>query len=137
MRRHRRAVPAHAQGVELNVIPLIDVVFFLLIFYVVSTTMLREQAVPVQRPASGGAQPVQGAYVAVAVLADGTLQVDGRPVEAAGLTAAVGGALAAAQAGSVLVVPDRSLPTGDLLRVMDACSAAGAAAVSVAATREP
>jgi len=41
-----------------------------------------------------------------------------------------------ANATAVVVIPDREVPTGLLLRVMDACTAAGATSVDVAATKE-
>jgi biopolymer transport protein ExbD len=129
-RRH-----AH-QPIELNVIPLIDVVFFLLIFYVISTSFVQESTVPIQRPSSSNASTVSSGFVPVAIVKSGAIQVGPQIVDLAGVRDAVHAALDAGNTGKAVVIPDREVPTGLLLQVMDACSAAGATSVDVAATRE-
>jgi len=131
---HRRRNPH--QPIELNVIPLIDVVFFLLIFYVISTSFVNESAVPVARPASTQATAVNGSFVAVAIVKSGAIQVGPQVVDLHGVSEAVRAALAAGSTNKAVVIPDREVPTGLLLQVMDACTAGGAATVDVAATRE-
>lgn len=121
--------------IDLNVIPLIDVVFFLLVFYVISSAFVQETAVPVQRPVSGAAGTVSGGFVPVAIVKSGAIQVGPQVVDLAGVPDAVRAALAAGNTDKAVVIPDREVPTGLLLAVMDACSAAGAATVDVAATR--
>jgi biopolymer transport protein ExbD len=121
--------------VELNVIPLIDVVFFLLVFYVISTSFDTVEAVPVDRPASSRATQVQSGFVHVAVVKSGAIHVGPLVVDLASLPDTVRAALAHADATRVLVVADREVPTGLLLKVMDACEAGGAKAVDVAADK--
>lgn len=122
--------------VELNVIPLIDVVFFLLVFYVISTSFAPETGVPIERPSSTRTQAMNGDYVPVAVTRAGVIQIGERSTDVAGLAALVDDALRAGGTTRVLVVADREVPTGLLLQVMDACTAGGASDVDVAATRE-
>jgi biopolymer transport protein ExbD len=122
--------------IDLNVIPLIDVVFFLLIFYVISTSFVQETAVTIQRPASTQAQTVSSGFVPVAIVASGAIQVGTQVVNVAGITDAVRAAMDAGNTSKVVVIPDREVPSGLLLKVMDACSAAGATSVDVAAIRE-
>jgi biopolymer transport protein ExbD len=131
---HRRR-QAHQQ-IDLNVIPLIDVVFFLLIFYVISTSFVQETAVAVQRPGSTQASTVSGGFVPVAIVKSGAIQVGPQVVELARVRETVQAALSAGNTVKVLVIPDREVPTGLLLKVMDACSAAGAAQVDVAAIKD-
>jgi biopolymer transport protein ExbD len=119
--------------VDLNVIPLIDVVFFLLIFYVISTAFISESALPLARPQSSQATQVTSAFVAVAILKSGAIQVGPQVFDPSGVADAVRAALAEAGTDKVVVIPDRDVPTGLLLEVMDACSAAGAGSVDVAA----
>ena len=121
--------------IDLNVIPLIDVVFFLLIFYVISTAFVQETAVTIQRPASSQATVISSGFVPVAIVKSGAIQVGPQVVDVAGVSAAVRAALSAGNTGKVVVIPDREVPTGLLLQVMDACSSAGAASVDVAATK--
>jgi biopolymer transport protein ExbD len=133
-RRHRRRA-AHGH-VELNVIPLIDVVFFLLVFYVISTSFVQEAAVPIDRPASSRATQVQAGFVPVAVVKSGAIHVGPMVVDLRSLADAVHAALDHANATRVLVIADREVPTGLLLKVMDACQAGGAQAVDVAANKD-
>ena len=131
---NRRRKPP--QQIDLNVIPLIDVVFFLLIFYVISTSFMQESAVALQRPTSTQATMVTGGFVPVAIVKSGAIQVGPQIVDVAQVREMVAAALTAGNTTKVLVIPDREVPTGLLLRVMDACSAAGAAQVDVAATKD-
>jgi len=131
--RRRRAWSDHRQ-VELNVIPLIDVVFFLLVFYVISTSFTPESAVSVERPQSSQATVSEVPSVQIAVTAEGEVVVGTRSVAASDIALAVGAELARLGATRVVLVADRRVPTGTLLAVMDACTAGGAASVDVAAT---
>ncbi len=131
---HRRRYAHHP--IDLNVIPLIDVVFFLLIFYVISTSFVQETAVSIQRPSSSEAAAVSGGFVPVAIVKSGAIQVGPQVVDLAGLGDAVRAALDGGSTDKVVVIPDREVPTGLLLQVMSACTAAGAASVDVAATRD-
>ena len=135
MRFLNRRRQAHQQ-IELNVIPLIDVVFFLLIFYVISTSFVQESAVSIQRPASSQATTVTGGFVPVAIVKSGAIQVGPQIVDVTQVRDVVAAALTAGNTAKVLVIPDREVPTGLLLRVMDACTAAGAVQVDVAATKD-
>lgn len=134
--RRRRAWGAQHQ-VELNVIPLIDVVFFLLVFYVISTSFTQESAVPVDRPASSRATTSDVPSVQVAVTAAGEVLVGSRSVAGSELQAAVSAELARAGATRVVLIADRAVSTGTLLAVMDGCTAGGATSVDVAATAGP
>ncbi len=135
MRFLNRRRQAH-QPIDLNVIPLIDVVFFLLIFYVISTSFTQETAVAIQRPASTQATTISSGFVPVAIVKSGAIQVGPQVIDLAQVQSTVAAALSAGNTRKVLVIPDREVPTGLLLRVMDACSAAGAAQVDVAATKD-
>ena len=131
----RRRRQSH-QPIDLNVIPLIDVVFFLLIFYVISTSFIQETSVSIQRPASTQATATTSGFVPVAIVKSGAIQVGAQVVDLAQVRDVVAAALTSGNTTKVLVIPDREVPTGLLLRVMDACSAAGATQVDVAATKE-
>jgi biopolymer transport protein ExbD len=123
--------------VELNVIPLIDVVFFLLVFYVISTSFTPESAVTVERPQSTQASTSESPSLQVAVTVDDEVIIAGQSLTTTQVAAAVGTELARLGTTRVVVVADRRVPTGTLLSVMDACSAGGASSVDVAATLSP
>lgn len=119
--------------IDLNVIPLIDVVFFLLIFYVISTSFVQESAVSLTRPTSTQATTISSGFVPVAIVKSGAIQVGPQIVDLPGVRDAVKAALDSGNTTKVVVIPDREVSAGQLLKVMDACSAAGAATVDVAA----
>jgi biopolymer transport protein ExbD len=133
LRTQREGSGGHA---ELNVIPLIDVVFFLLVFYVISTSFITETAVPLDRPASSRASAVNSSFVSLAIVKSGAILIGSRILDLGAVPDAIKLALDEAGATRVLVIPDRDVPTGLLLRVMDAAKAGGATAVDVAATRD-
>ena len=110
---HRRR-QTHQQ-IDLNVIPLIDVVFFLLIFYVISTSFVQETAVAIQRPSSTQTNTVSGGFVPVAIVKSGAIQVGPQVVDLAQVRDIVAAALSAGNTTKVLVIPDRVVPTGLLL----------------------
>jgi biopolymer transport protein ExbD len=122
-------------GASIEIAPLIDMVFLLLIFYIVSTSFIQDTAVSVTRPSSRMAGPVNERYLPVALTADGTLHAAGQagPV---GQSAHVATALAEAGVRTVVLRADARAPTEMLLRAMDTCRAAGADVVLIAATRE-
>ena len=129
LRQRRRA----ATGVEINVISLIDILFVLLVFFMVTTSFTADTSVDIERP---GASRVQAADPAGTLLV--ALSAAGEVVLTGG---AVGGdpvpairrALAENRATRVLLVADRMVPTGRMLEIMDACTAAGAEKVDLAA----
>lgn len=131
-RRTRHAGSGH---VELNVIPLIDVVFFLLVFYVISTSFDAVESVAIQRPESSGSSQVQGGFVPVMITKSEAIQIGPTVVELTGLADAVRAALDRANATRVVVIADREVGVGTVLKVMDACESGGATDVQIAANR--
>lgn len=128
----QREAPASSQD-EPNVAPLIDIVFILLIFFVVTTTFAKDLGIDIDRPraSTGAQQPTE--LVRVAVGRRGELTVDGRATSAWRLEAEVQERLSHYLSKSVLVVADGSVDTKTLVRVIDQCRSAGATQVAIAA----
>jgi len=121
---------------EPNVAPLIDIVFILLIFFVVTTTFARDLGVEVERPSAGSATEQPANVVRVAIGRGGELAVDGRATSSWRLGAEVEDRISAYADKSVLVVADRSIDAKMLVDVMDTCRQAGAQQVAVAVDAE-
>jgi len=119
-------------GTTIEMAPLIDMVFILLIFYIVSTSFVQDAGVVVDRPRSSSAEPVRTRYLPVAITKAGTVHVAGR-IMAPHERSAVESALKGMNVKRVVIQADREVPTGLLLRVLDTCRAAGAEKVDVAA----
>jgi biopolymer transport protein ExbD len=119
-------------GAVIEMAPLIDMVFILLIFYIVSTSFVQDAGVVVNRPESRSAKPLTTRYLPVAITKVGTVHVAGRTI-AADEEGPIASALKELGATRVVIQADREVPTGLLLRVLDTCKAAGASDVDVAA----
>jgi biopolymer transport protein ExbD len=123
-------------GEEINMTPLIDMVFILLIFFLVTTSFVREAGVEVNRPAAKSARTEEQANLIVAVTADGSVHTEGKRIDIRSLRARVQRFLADLPNGSVVVVADRETATGTTIRVLDICRLAGVKNISVAARKE-
>ena len=120
-------------SLELNIAPLIDMVFILLIFFLVTTSFVRETGVDVKRPSATTATSKENATILIAVTADNQIYVDRQLVDVRAVQVHVERALAENPKGSVVIVADRASRTGTAVQVMDACRQAGAMDVAIAA----
>ena len=120
------------RGATIEMAPLIDMVFILLIFYIVSTSFVQDAGVVVNRPESRLAEPVTSRFLPVAITKLGTVHVAGRTI-GPDEVAQVESALRNMEVRRVVIQADREVTTALLLRVIDTCKAAGAETVNIAA----
>lgn len=121
---------------EINMAPLIDMVFILLIFFLVTTSFVKDVGVKVDRPQASTAKAVAGKAFMVAVDAKGQVHIDRRVVSLTAVRGLVERYLAGERDGVVVVVADRITLTGRVIEVIDQCRLAGAANVAIA-SRHP
>jgi len=136
--RGRLAAGLTAEGAvpELNMAPLIDMVFLLLIFFLVTTSFVREAGVSVQRPQAASARTTPQGALMIGVLADGRIFIEGRQADLRSVRGLVERFLAADPKGAVVVAADETSLTGRMIQVLDQCRLAGAHDVAVAARRK-
>lgn len=132
----RNSVRMRSKEVDINMSPLIDLVFLLLIFFMVTTSFVRETGIDVQRPSASSATLTENGNILVAVSSEGTIHFDGRRIDIRSLRSHITRALAENPEGSVVIVADKVSYTGKVIQVMDQCRLAGAKRVSVAASRD-
>jgi biopolymer transport protein ExbD len=120
---------------EINMTPLIDMVFILLIFFLVTASFVRESGLDIQRPQAASAEAQSKPGLLVALTDQGAVFIDGRQVELANLRGRVEQYLMENTGGGVMVEADRGSLTGWLVEVVDQCRLAGADNVQVAAQR--
>jgi len=122
---------------EVNITPLIDIVFILLIFFVVTTTFVHDLGLPIDRPqaSTGEAQPLT--LIRVAVSERGEITVDALPTSPWRVDAEVRDRLHDDPDASVLVVADRGVHADTLVHVVDACRRGGAQRIALAVEAEP
>lgn len=125
---------AGKKGIELNMAPLIDMVFILLIFFLVTTSFVRETGVDISRPAAATAVSKEKANILIGVTRDDRIFMDRREIDIRAVRANVERALAENPEGAVIIVADRESRTGIAIKVMDGCKFAGAKNISLAAS---
>jgi biopolymer transport protein ExbD len=131
----RKSIRGGGDTVDVNLSPLIDMVFLLLIFFVVTTSFVKEAGIEVSRSTASTAEVKENATVMIGVTDAGEVYMEGKKVDVRSVRGLVERALAEDPAAGVVVVADQGSETGDVVRVMDQCRLAGAESVSLAARR--
>ena len=118
---------------ELNMAPLIDMVFILLIFFLVTTSFVKETGIDVHRPTAATAVSKSKSTILIGIDPHDRIFMDHREIDVRAIRANVERALAENPDGTVIVVADKASSTGTAIMVMDGCRLAGAGNVSLAA----
>jgi len=121
---------------ELNIAPMIDMVFILLIFFLVTTSFVKETGVDINRPSASTAVSREKAGILIGITNDNRIFMENREIDIRAVRANIERALAENPEGGVVIVADRESSTGTAIRVMDGCRMAGAENISLAANRE-
>ncbi len=119
---------------EINMAPLIDMVFILLIFFIVNTSFVKETGIEVTRPTAATAMVQNKATILIAIDQENRIFMDHREIDPRAVRANVERALAENPEGGIVVVADKASNTGIAIQVMDGCRMAGAQNVSLAAS---
>ena len=121
---------------EVDISPLIDVVFILLIFFMVSTTFVKDAQLELERPSAQSAEPANTKSVRVSIDRKGGIYLGDAQVRLWMLQGRVREELRETDEPVVLVVADRMTPTEQLIEVIDQCRMAGAKNVGVITDKE-
>jgi biopolymer transport protein ExbD len=125
-------VPKRHEPEDLNISPLIDMVFILLIFFAVSTTFVKDMQIELQRPSAESSEQASTKSVRVYIDQGGQVYVNEKPTNSWMVQSMVRDALSVSTEQKVLVVADEATPTRKLIEVVDQAQLAGAADVGVA-----
>ena len=121
---------------EINISPLIDIVFILLIFFMVSATFVKDYDLDINRPKASSATTSSSKAIRVHIDSAGDVFIDGQPVRTWVIQNYVRDKLDLSSESTVLVVADEGVPAGKLIEVVDQCRMAGAANVGVVTEQE-
>ena len=119
--------------VEVNLTPMLDVVFIMLIFFIVTASFVKEAGIDVNRPSAATAERKEKGNILVAISADNQIWIDRRQVDPRALRANIERMHAENPLGAVLIVADKESKHKLLVQVMDAARRAGVKEVSIAA----
>jgi biopolymer transport protein ExbD len=112
--------------------PLIDMVFILLIFFLVTTTFVRDIGLKVDKPQATFASNLDKESLRVGVAETGTIFVEGKRLGLDELKDRVRQFVLKEKSGAVIVIPDEKLSAGRLVAIMDAAKLGGARSISIA-----
>ncbi len=129
--RRRRRDEEEDSGVDLT--PMLDVVFIMLIFFIVTASFVKEAGIDVTRPPAATAERKERGNILIAITDANQIWIDRRPVDPRALRANIERMHAENPQGSVVIQADTKSENGLLVQVMDAARLAGVESVSLAA----
>lgn len=125
-------LPKKHEPEGLDMSPLIDMVFILLIFFAVSTTFTKDMQLDLERPSAQGASVASTKSIKIYIDKDGAVFMDEQMVKPWMLQSLIRDSLTMSSESSVIVIADKLTPTELLIEVIDQAKLAGAADVGVA-----
>lgn len=118
----------------MNITPLIDMVFILLIFFAVNASFVKESGVEIERPSARTAEVQQKANIMIAVTSNDEVWIDRQRVDPRSVRGHVERLHAENPEGAVVILADDDSKTGLVIEVLDQTRLAGVENVAVAAT---
>lgn len=132
----RRRRSRDGEETDVNLTPMLDVVFIMLIFFIVTASFAKESGIEVSRPDAATAERKERGNILVAITESGQVWVDRRQVDPRALQANIERLHAENPKAGVVIQADEEAKTGLLVDVMDAARLAGVRDVSIAAEQE-
>lgn len=127
---------SNEEEMQVDIAPLIDIVFILLIFFMVTTTFVKDMKLELERPSASSATPSSSKVVRLFIDQQGDIYLDGDQIRVWMIQSKLRELLATSTEKSVLVVTDEGVPSGKLVEVVDQARLAGAGSVGVATEKE-
>ncbi len=127
----RRRLKKANQGVDLNLTPLIDMIFILLIFFMVTASFVKESGIEVERPVANTSES-RNPSVIVSVDSNNTIWLDNKTIDIRSVHAWLANFIRESPEVSVVITADIMSRSGIVIQVLDACREAGIKNVSVA-----
>lgn len=132
MRRGFQNLTPEAEEGEIDITPMLDVVFIMLIFFIVTASFVKESGIEVNRPDASTSTAKPRANILIAINEGGDIWINKRQVQESQVRANIERLHAENPQGTVVVQADEEAKTKTLVAVMDAARAAGVYDVSLA-----
>ena len=122
---------------EINILPMIDVIFSILAFFIISSLFLtRSQGLPVDLPSAQTAEPEQSVQLNITIEPDGKMFLDRQPIELNELKSALTEKIKPNSKSLVIINADTKVEHGTVVKVMDRLRQVPGAKMAIAAERE-
>ena len=129
----RRKKAREEEEAQLDITPMLDVVFIMLIFFIVTASFVKESGIDVNRPDAATATVKERGNILVAITDTNQIWIDRRQVDPRSVRANIERLHAENPQGAVVIQADKNSKNGLLVEVMDAARQAGVFNVSIAA----
>lgn len=129
--KRRRVFSARGNSEEINISPLIDMVFILLIFFIVTTVFVEETGVEVTKPQAASQIQLEKNSILIAITANNNVVYGGRDIGVNGVRSVVKRLIQDDPRMPVIIQADENVPTRILVRVIDEAKLAGANSVNI------
>lgn len=129
----RRKHHTTTEEADIDMTPMLDIVFIMLIFFIVTTSFVKETGIDVSRPNASTAERQERGNILIAIKPNGAVWIAKRKVELRAVRANVERLHAENPEGTVVIIADKEAQTGTLVEVMDQVRLAGVYNVSIAA----
>ncbi len=134
--RNRGHLAELSDDTEIDMTPMLDIVFIMLIFFIVSMSFVKETGVTVNRPSAQTAKQQDTANIFVAITENNEIWIDKRELDIRTVRAVIEKLHISNPEGAVIIQADQNAPTGLLVKVMDQIRMAGVQDIAVAAATE-
>ena len=124
------------EEMDINITPMLDIVFIMLIFFIVTTSFVKETGIDPQRPVAETASAKPRGNILIGVDTGGQIWMNNRQIELSQVRQLVEDAVAETPESSVVLVSDETSPTGVLIDIMDQVRLSGVTDISVSAIPE-
>ncbi|MBA3564357.1 MAG: biopolymer transporter ExbD [Gammaproteobacteria bacterium] len=135
MRQPFRTLARDEDEDEINLTPMLDVVFIMLIFFIVTASFVKEAGIDVNKPAAQTSVVEEKANILIAISAANEIWIDQRQVDPRAVRANIERLHAENPQGTVVIQADKESQTETLIDVMDSARLAGVFDVAIAAPR--
>ena len=124
---------AHHEDAEINITPMLDIVFIMLIFFIVTTSFTKETGADITKPMADQAVRLQKGTILVGIRSNDEVWMNKRRIEVREVRAMVERAKAENPEGSVVIVADKGSRIGVVTQVMDQVKLAGIEGIAISA----
>ncbi len=132
MRRQSNRFSRTEEESDINLTPMLDVVFIMLIFFIVTATFIKQAGVDVLRPDAQTAEQKPTVSVLVAINGNGDIWIDKKKVDASTVRAHIERIHAENPKGGLVIQADRDAKSEKLMSVLNAARGAGLTEVAIA-----
>lgn len=136
MRRRRMSLTEEGEENEINMTPMLDIVFIMLIFFIVTTSFIKPSGITVDQPTASTAESRDASNILIGINPAGEIWVDKQRVDVSAVRANVERLRAENPDSAVILQADEEAPSGLLVRVMDQVRLAGVDDMAIAAQNE-